>query len=163
MNRQRLQRTIKLMFLGLILAFVFVLLRSLSGPSNFTNPKTLFDDVVIGQTAARRLGNQRVWVTRLSDEQRQQAKQLDNFLIDPMAGCDSLKDLCVLAAASNRAGIDITFTTNPPIQLSSKSVWFGGFVDPTTGEVFDRLGRAYKEKSTANLSDTRTQLTVIDH
>ena len=52
-------------------------------------------------------------------------------------------DLCVIEAKTDRSGIDITFTAVAPRSVTSDIPWFGGYVDPTTGEIFDRLGRAY--------------------
>jgi len=145
MQTESLIRVIKAMFLVLVMGFVYVLFRSLGGPSRVTTSENLFDDVVIGQTAARRLGNDKVWVTRLSSLHRNQASEVSGHVRDANAGCQIVEDLCVLKAATQRNGIDIIFTANAPDQLPSSKPWYGGFVDPTTGEVFDRLGRAYAD------------------
>lgn len=131
------------MFLFLALGFAYVLISSIGGPSNFSNPKELFDDVAIGQTAARRVGSDRVWVTRLSALTKTQANTVSSHTVDQEAGCDVNGELCVVLAATARSGIDIIYSEKAPIQLPPNVPWFGGFVDPSTGEVFDLLGRAY--------------------
>ena len=157
MQRAQLVRLVKLMFLLLGLGLIFVLLSSISGPSNITNPANAFDDVQLGQTAARRVGSTKVWATRLSPLQRQQAKTLNAHIQEPESGCKTEQDVCAVLAATQRSGIDITFTIQAPSQLKPNTPWFGGYVDPSTGELFDRLGRAYSQTYT-----DRTQLNRLD-
>lgn len=144
-RRTLLWQAIKYMFVLLAFAFVFILFRSLGGPELASNHVTAFDDVVVGETALRRQQGVRLWVTRLSDLQRQQAQQLDGLVKHPNVGCRPQTDVCVIKSTTSRSGIDIAFTERLPAQLKGGTPWFGGFVDPTTGAVFDRLGRAYKE------------------
>ncbi len=143
-KKENLTKAIKAMFLLLGLSFIFILLSSISGPRKITHHKNPFDNVETGETAARRLGAIKVWATRLSARQRTQASRLDQYVVDANSGCDLASEVCVLIAATKRSGIDIIFTEQPPKLLKSSTPWFGGFVDPTTGEAFDRLGRAYK-------------------
>lgn len=148
MNRSPvLLNIVKAMFTMLALAFLFVLFSSLSGPRVTTSPLAAFDDVMVGQTALRRYSGERVWVTRLSASQRQNAEQLLPFVVDPSAGCSPETGLCVVTAATDRSGIEIVYSDSPPAQLSAKIPWHGGFVDPTNGHVYDRLGRAYRSAS----------------
>ncbi len=146
------------MFLILIVSVAFVLLRSTSGVSAINNPKQLFDDVAYGQTALRRAQQTRVWVTRINQVLRQQAAEIEPHLLDPTSGCDPVTPLCVLAAASARSGIDIIYTEQRPPQLPSEILWLGGFVDPSSGEVFDRLGRVYKRTAKG-----RTAMALYKH
>lgn len=149
MNKvQILSRLIRAMFGLLILVFFFVLFRSLGGPAYEVNSGTdsiaAFDDVVIGQTALRRFAGQRVWVTRLSELQRSQAEQLNNQLVTLASGCAPTVTLCAVSAKTHRAGVEIVFTDAPPPAVPSRVSWYGGFIDPTSGQAFDRLGRAYR-------------------
>ena len=139
-----LGRLIRAMLILLVLAFLFVLFRSLSGPSLTSESKSTFDDVVIGQTAIRRLAKQRVWVTRLSASQKRQLIELDSVVVDPQAGCNKLVTLCVIKAQSSRSGIDLVYLSDAPDSLSRDVIWYGGFIDPASGGVFDFMGRAYK-------------------
>lgn len=144
-RRDVLIRAVKGMFAILALAFLFVLLRSLSGPSVISDPAAAFDDVQIGQTALRRYQGQRVWATRLSKPQRQQAKELDAVVQDPNLGCPASVTICALSAKTARDGIELMFSQAAPPTLKSGLPWFGGFVDPSSGAVYDRLGRWYKD------------------
>lgn len=146
------------MLILLALGFVFVLLRSLSGPSYTSTSNAAFDNVVIGQTALRRLGSERVWVTRLSQSHVRQAADLDMLVINPKAGCKTSEVLCVISAKASRSGIDIVYLREVPAQLPSGVKWHGGFVDPSSGGVFDFLGRAYKD---VRSNDSRASLDLI--
>ncbi len=160
MPKQTLVTLIKLMFLALVLVFLFVLFRSLGGPSRIAVTANLFDDVVIGQTAPRRVGSDKVWVTRLSSAQRNQINSINDFVIAPQAGCSLGAEVCVLGAATERSGIDVIYIAETPAQLPDSVPWFGGFVDPTTGAVFDRLGRAYRDSRVSG--EGRIALDVLD-
>ena len=157
-KRTLLWQAIKSMFIFVAFAFVFVLFRSLSGAPLTGSTLESFDDVVISQTALRRDNGERVWVTRLSDRQRQQAKQLELLVKDSGAGCNPQVIICVIRASTSRSGIELAFAESFPAQLNGGILWFGGFVDPTTGAVFDRLGRAYKD---VRSSDKRISLDII--
>lgn len=155
-----LGQLIRGMLILLVMSFAFVLLRSLGGPSLTKNTNGTFDNVVIGQTTIRRSGQQRVWVTRLSKLQVRQAKQLETSMVAPNVGCKPSLALCVLAANSQRSGIDIVYLLTAPSQLPKGVDWYGGFVDPATGGVFDFLGRAYKG---VRSNDERLSLEPIEY
>ncbi len=158
MNRSPvLLNIVKAMFATLALAFLFVLFSSLSGPDLSSSKVKLFDDIALGQTAIRRYDGERVWVTRLSDPQRKHALELAPNLIDPSAGCSPAVVLCVLSAVTSRSGIEIVYSDKAPAQLPAQIPWYGGFVDPINGRVFDRLGRAYRGVASGSVS-----LSVID-
>jgi hypothetical protein len=148
------------MLISLGMAFAFVLFKSLGGPSRSSNSTADFDNVEIGQTAIRRFAKQRVWVTRLSELQARQAKLIEASLLNPQAGCKVQLTLCVLSASSTRSGIDIVYSATTPPQLAKGDQWYGGFVDPTSGEVFDFLGRAYKN---VVANGQREALEVVAH
>jgi len=143
-RRNILGQLIRTMLVLMLMAFIYVLLRSLGGPSKTSNTGSAFDDVVIGQTTLRRYQGKRVWATRISNAQREQAKLISRLVIDSTAGCAIESTVCVLSAATQRSGIDVVFSDQRPAQLPSDAHWYGGFVNPSTGSVFDRLGRAYK-------------------
>lgn len=143
-KRVILSRLIRAMLLLLVMAFLYILFRSLGGPSLTVSTNNAFDNVVIGQTALTRVDRQRVWVTRLSKSQVRQAKALDSSVKDAQAGCKPSITLCVITAESLRSGVDIVYLATAPEQLPRGAPWFGGFIDPSSGGVFDFLGRAYK-------------------
>jgi len=143
-NRESLQSVIKWMFLSLLAFLLYVLFSSLSGPSNIVSGVNLYDDVMIGQTAKRRDGPNRVWVTRLSKVQLSYHGQLNEFVVAPNSGCDKERVLCVILAKTARSGIDVVYSATSPDGFPAGVPWYGGFVDPSTGEMFDLFGRAYK-------------------
>ena len=148
-RRQLLLNAVKGMFIVLGLAFAYVLIRSLSGPSLVANPAAVFDDIEYGQTAPRRFQGQKVWATRLTPALRRQADTLKENLLNPDSGCAPDVTLCVVSAKTERDGIEIVYTKNAPKQLSAAIPWFGGFVNPVNGAVYDRLGRAYRLPNSA--------------
>ncbi len=158
-KRVVLSRIIRAMLSVLAIAFLFILFRSLGGPPLASSSNTAFDNVVIGQTALRRLGRQRVWVTRLSASQVRQADELSSFVIDPQSGCAPSTSLCVIAAQSSRPGIEIVYSHTIPDKLASNIPWYGGYVDPVSGGIFDVLGRAY---NSVKSNDKRVALDLID-
>ena len=148
-KREVLGACIKAMLATLVLSFLFILFRSLGGPSNTsTNAASVFDSVVVGQTALRREGQERFWATRLNKFQRRQVSEISPWVIDAESGCQPDVVLCVVSALSQRNGIDIVYSTNAPSQLPKGFIWHGGFIDPATGAVFDFMGRAYKNIET---------------
>lgn len=146
-RRSVLVKTVKGMFLFLILAFLYVLFRSLSGPSMITNPAKVFDDLQVGQTGLRRYQGERVWVTRLSLQQRSQADEVAEYVLEAESGCLVSLVVCAVSAKTLREGIEITFSQSTPAQLPSGVPWYGGFVNPNNGAVYDRLGRLYRLSS----------------
>jgi len=143
-RRAALTIAVKAMFVVIAAAFLYVLLRSLAGPSLISNPQRVFDDVQIGQTALRRFNGERVWATRLTQTQRQNAQELAKLVRNYDSGCLLASKLCVISAKTSLDGIEIMFTESEPPQLRGGTPWFGGYVDPVNGAVYDRLGRAYK-------------------
>ena len=63
-----------------------------------------------------------------------------------------------LLAQSVYAGLDLSYTLKAPPQIPEEVPWEGGFVDPSSGSVFDLLGRSY---SVTN-DDGRTSLAILE-
>ena len=143
MRKSLLVKLVRIMFLMLVLAFVFVLLSSLKGPSLTTSVNSPFDDVEIGETTLRRYQGKRVWVTRLSPQLVQALESIDSLVVDKAIGCDPQQTLCAVMANTKTDGIEIRYSANRPANVSRSTPWAGGFIDPTTGAIFDVLGRAY--------------------
>lgn len=130
----------------IVLAFLFVLVRSLStGYNSFSDgdQSDQFANVFQGTTQMRRLNGQRVWVSRLSP---QQSKQLFDRTINSGAGiaaCDIHAELCVVDAATTRSGIELRYLLQRPTRIAHDVIWVGGFIDPNNGNLYDLLGRSY--------------------
>jgi len=82
-------------------------------------------------------------VTQLASDAEKPSPRLNTYLINANAGCDVNQVYCVLSAATKIDGIHVQYTLQEPSQLPSDTPWFGGFVDPTSGELYDLFGRAY--------------------
>jgi len=148
-KRNGLSLIVRGMFALLFLAFIWVLLSGIGSiePERIQpNNDVLFAEVGLGETRLLRYQGEPVWVSQLTEQQKLQSKQLDSFIIDGDSGCQpqSTDKYCLLKASTRRDGIIIQFTEREPAQLPRDVLWLGGFVDPTTGHIYDLLGRAYK-------------------
>jgi hypothetical protein len=152
LNRKGLSVLIFAMFGSLILAFAVVLLRFSGGVPQTPRLTDTFAQLRSGQTVLQRLNGDPVWVSRLSESQRQQAKTNEGYLLKPESGCAPATELCALVASTDRDGVVIRFTHAIPPQLPAESVWFGGFVNPLNGATFDLLGRAYRLHNGSDLT-----------
>jgi len=137
------------MFIFILLFFGFVLINFTAGPSRVVGGNDVLGSVVSGETALRRYSGQRVWITRLSPLLKQQSKELETLVDVHDEACSISYSVCVFAARTSIDGIEVVFSANKPAQLRADQIWYGGFVDPTSGAVFDRLGRAYLVNKTA--------------
>jgi hypothetical protein len=145
-RREQLKFLVRGMFGLLLLAFVFVSLRSLNGveSDNSLHQALSIDQLPLGKTTLRRVDGMRLWITRLSDQQRRDAALNKPFLMDSQTACPPQLDVCALSATAAKYSVDIVFSLKAPPQLPDEANWLGGFIDPTTGAVFDLLGRAYR-------------------
>lgn len=159
-KRLILSRLVSALFGVLILVFFWVFFRGISSSTYFSDNgelvSTLYKGLQPGQSALRRYQKQMVWVTYLDESIRKRLPQLESYLIDPALGCDVNQDYCIVEAKTTVDAIYLQFTNQEPQQLPSDTPWVGGFVDPTTGAVYDLLGRAYRIKSA-----TKSSLPVI--
>lgn len=147
-KRQRLSFVVRGMLIMLVLGFAFVFFKGISaGHVNELNDSaesSATASLALGQTALRRIAGQRVWITRISESQRAQATTIAPYLVAAERGCATTEDFCAFSAATDQTGVELSFTELAPVQLSGQTPWFGGFVNPTNGAVYDRFGRAYK-------------------
>ena len=153
-RRRTLSLIVRGMLLALVLAFFAVLFASLNtrhtSGSGSAEPDAIglaiFNDIPLGQSEMRRFDGQRVWVTHLSAALKAQLATLNEVVQTASTGCQANTEYCVLVAASSRDGLDMVFSATSPAQLAPDLPWYGGFVDPANGRVYDRLGRAYHSK-----------------
>lgn len=163
-QRKVLARAVASLFLLLLMAFFFVVFKGVAPvvsdffytPNDAAN-QTLFKGITQGQTVLRRYQGKTVWVTAIDEKIISGASTLNSYLFNQNQGCDVKKPFCVLNAATKQDGIYVSFTTKEPKQLPSSVPWLGGFVDPTSGELYDVLGRAYR----VNQQKTVLSLPVI--
>ena len=148
-GKATLWRIIKVMFLILLLAFIYVLLSG-TRVSGIAEQQSRFDNIDIGETVLQRLKGQRVWVTRISEQQRSGYATVSSDVVAE-GGCAISTDICVLAASTDITGVNLSFSKDEPPQLPSDATWVSGFVNPTSGAVFDLWGRAYRFSGVASL------------
>jgi hypothetical protein len=141
------------MFLLLALGFVLVLFKSLEpvleAPQQGARIDEMFTDVALGQTKMQRYQGRRVWVSRINQDIRQNMSLLNGVVAAQEKPCLEKESLCVIVAATTRDGIELVFSAQPPPQLDANVPWYGGFVNPAEGSVYDLLGRPYKVGSPA--------------
>ena len=166
MNKRKfLSVAVGSLFACLFFVFGWVYFYGLTSSPNTTSDfkkadvSKLFKDVAVGTTVLQRLKNQRVWVVHLSSKQRSQIGLIDQFVGEPEAGCDLNKVFCLLDAMTNRDGVYLQFTLKEPPQLPVDTPWFGGFVDPASGAIYDLIGRAYQQNK-GKFSASIKQLTI---
>ena len=151
MNRKQLKSLVSYMFALMIIGFVYVLFSSLGNNRNVETGADKFSDIKLGQTVMRRVDGKRVWITHLSKQQLSQTKLLEPFLISPVSDCGLNTKLCAVLAAVSDNGLELSYSLLPPPQIKGDDLWFGGFVDPTTGAAFDLRGRAYRLNRSSDL------------
>jgi len=148
-NRTFLIAAVSSLFACLFLAFAWIFFNGVfSKPnSSVANDKVVevFESVPVGEAVVRRYKNKAVWVVHLSSKQIVDVKLANDYVIAPKQGCDLTRLYCVLEANTERDGVKLQFTYNEPPQLESGTPWFGGFVDPSNGSIYDLIGRAYKQ------------------
>jgi len=153
-KRLILSRLIFFFFTLLVLAFLWVFLNGIGSSHYLSSHKkpgpAVFQNLHPGQSKLHRYQRQMVWVTFLNQHLRAGLSELAPYVINPEVGCDVAQAYCVVAASTSIDSIYLQYTRQEPQQLPSNTPWIGGFVDPTSGAVYDLLGRAYKIKNANN-------------
>lgn len=155
MNQRILVTTIKLMFIALAFGFAYILFKGAAQPdlhSTLVDSIDLasqpeFANIAPGETAMRRVNGVATWVTRVDAPLLAQMREVPT--VASVTACPLQTGLCFLNARTAVSGILFSYTDTAPPQLASSIAWFGGYVDPTNGAVFDRLGRAYSTNEQA--------------
>jgi hypothetical protein len=135
---------------GLLTAmFAYVVLSGLMPPQAGQDLARLQDGITAGEAALRRLGGEPVWVVRYS-EQDESAKELlasavDSVGVPPCRTRDN--EFCYFRARGVNPDVVIRYVEIRPARLPRESPWYGGFVDPSNGAVYDRFGRGYRSNS----------------
>ena len=159
-KRLLLSRLVSASFLALLLLFLWVFFNGIGSSRFFSDDQTsglsLFKGLQPGESALRRYQREMVWVTYLDQSLRDRLIEASPYLVDAGSGCNISQRYCVVSAKTKLDSIYLQFTLQEPQKLTSGTPWFGGYVDPTNGEVYDLLGRAYQTKNT-----NKAVLTVI--
>ena len=104
-------------------------------------------DLTEGETQLISYQGNRVWMTRVSNLQKQQLTMLSS-LVHQDTGCDVSQETCFVQSETDRQGILLLYLKEKPDVLSKNQEWFGGFLNPATNAVYDLLGRGYLSNPT---------------
>jgi len=139
--RHQLLRIIKIFILLLIAGFLFVLFKVGSWtPATNQLPDT--SGLLQGQTAMFKVENKPYWVSRFSSQQLKKLATLKDHIHNG-TGCKLEQALCWVTANTNRQGVLIRYSKQKPSNVKANQPWYGGFVNPANGAVYDLLGRGY--------------------
>ena len=144
MQASRKTKLIKLvtgLFLCLIIVFIYVGFKMATWSPNQSksNSKQL---VLEGETKLIVKDGNHFWLTRLSSQQRQDMISISDQVFSK-SGCSIETDVCQITAQSQHSAVLIVYVSTKPAQLSVDQLWFGGYVNPVDGAVYDLLGRGY--------------------
>jgi len=156
-KRQFLSRAVASLFALLLLGFCWILFSGINlteesdvASDSVTTQHKIFKGLTNGQIVLRHYRGRAVWVLSLSQQQQGHANELNAYVLEGGVACDVSSSFCVLSAATERAGINTHYTLQAPPQLNVDVPWYGGFVDPTNGVMYDFLGRLYKGQKQQN-------------
>jgi len=142
LNKTYLRRAVKTLFLCFVFVFLFILFR-FSTWSPYIDLDTGTADLGSGEVKLIKLNGKRYWAVRLAPTQRAQLSSVASFTY-ATPYCDDVYPVCLMSVETERQGILIRQTTTKPSQLKRSEVWFGGFVNPANGAVYDLMGRGYR-------------------
>ena len=148
-GRQNLVTIVKLMFLVLAIAFLIILFKGafvgtrIISKASSTDLESQINNIKEGNTVILRLDQQRVWVTRFSQQQLNFNQNLSSSVISHKDGCFVSSSFCIVKTETKRQGVEIRYSLDRPAQVAENVEWNGGFVNPGNGAVYDLLGRAY--------------------
>lgn len=145
-RRQILKRATITCLLLIVFVFLYVIFQGLLWSPNLSKEEA-YKDFSEGETRLVRNQQQRYWVTKISERQRQQFLQLGQFVHSNNEVCYRESSICEIDARSQRSGVLIQFVIQRPAQLPSNNLWFGGYIDPASGAVYDIFGRGYLSNS----------------
>lgn len=128
----------------LLLTFLFVILRGIAWSPHEIETNTA--EIELGSTKLIHQSGQRLWVSRLTDLQRQNLSSLSNEVFLE-GGCVIKDELCLIDSATDQQGIIMIYLENKPDVLTDKTPWFGGFINPRNGAIYDLLGRLYRQSA----------------
>lgn len=146
-RRQRLKYITLSCFLLILAVFSYIIVRGATWSPPLSNSAEKLD-VPVGETHMHRIKGQRFWVTRLSAQQLRQLEGLSEW-VQVESSCELTLGLCAVDANTERFGVSLRYSANLPDVLTDDIPWFGGYINPNNGSVYDLLGRGYLRNSAA--------------
>jgi hypothetical protein len=102
--------------------------------------------IAAGESQLQRLNNRSVWVVRFHEESDAARTDQEAYIAKASSTpcLTSVNEYCYLDARGIRSGIVVRYVSERPDQVPSSAAWYGGFVDPSNGAIYDRHGRGFK-------------------
>jgi hypothetical protein len=142
-RRRLLWVVICLMGMLLLTMFVYVMVSGTLLPDRNAGPDGPQNSMAAGEASLSRLDGQLVWILRFAEADDISRDALTPHVSD--AGTvfclTREQEYCYFDARGRNPDLVIRYVRERPDHLPRDIPWFGGFVDPTDGAIFDRLGR----------------------
>ena len=136
-------------------AFATVFVKGLLAPTLDSD-----DGIHVGDMAPEGWDGKPVWVVSRSQLQLRELSALAGYVVKPDDGGNpalgnpwrSLQPVFgVYLAQTSHPGVLIQYISDRPPGLAAGIPWFGGFIDPASGALFDVAGRRYRATAGAPL------------
>lgn len=152
-----LPKLVKAMFIALIAVFIFILVQG----AMFTGKGSSLTKALpaIGTVSLNNKKGMYYWINHYSDAQLSVRTKLDKWVVDAIEGCPESQSFCALSAETGQQGVRIIYSEQSPPLMKSDTPWFGGYINPVNGAVYDLFGRAYKFSA----ATTPASLPVVEH
>lgn len=125
-----------------VLCFLVIFVRGLFwSPNQVNDSQTTID---LGSTELVQQQRARLWLTRLSPNQRKRLEKIDQYVFTE-GGCDAQLDKCLVQSKTSRQGVIIRYVEAKPDILKNDIPWIGGFINPVNSAIYDVLGRLYRD------------------
>ncbi len=143
-KRQWLVRATTFIILLLLATFIFIFMRGLMWTPNEVHEAN--SELELGVTDLVRRQGKRLWLTRLSKQQKAILRTATPFVVKG-GGCSLQQENCWIQSETGQQGIVIRYIKDKPATLSNETPWTGGFINPINGAIYDLSGRYYKEST----------------
>ena len=142
-RRQRLWVVICLMGLLLLTMFAYVMVSGIVLPDRNAGPDRVQDGMAAGEVSLSRLDGRLVWILRFAEADDISRDALSPYVSDAetVFCLTREQEYCYFDARGRNPDLVIRYIEERPDHLPQDIPWFGGFVDPTDGAIYDRLGR----------------------
>ncbi len=159
MDRQTNISLVAYGFALLIIAFVFVLFKGSFTSDRQVEYQDAFAELQLGQATMLRYHGDRVWAAKLTARYHTDLKKVTDQTIP---ACLMSVTICIVEAAIPNSSVELVYVTLRPDQLKNSVPWFGGYVNPISGHVYDLYARPYISNSYTSLLDSHpAPLTIV--
>ncbi len=134
-------------------AFAAVFMKGLLAPGRDSGDLIDVGGMALGSARLAGWDGKPVWVVNRSRQQLRELDALTDYVVKADdAGNPALDNpgrslepaFGIYLAHTARPGVIVQYTLSRPAGLGDEIPWFGGFVDPASGALFDVAGRRYR-------------------